>query len=50
MWNVIMVAGITAMETGRRFMAVSLRRGADQGEPSLEAAVELAAREARDGP
>jgi hypothetical protein len=41
------LAEIAAMETGRRFMAASLRRGADQGEPSLEAGVELAERGAR---
>jgi hypothetical protein len=46
-WDVIVLAAIAAMETGRRFMAASLRRGADQGELSLEAGVELAERGAR---
>jgi hypothetical protein len=45
-WDVIVLPAI-AMETGRRFMAASLRRGADHGEPSLEAGVELAERGAR---
>jgi hypothetical protein len=42
-----LTAAIAAMETGRRFMAASLRRGPDQGEPRLEAGVELAERGAR---
>jgi hypothetical protein len=36
-WDIIVLAAIAAMETGRRFIAASLRRGADQEEPSLEA-------------
>ncbi len=46
-WDVIVLAAIAAMETGRSYMAASLRRGGDQGEPSLEARVELAVRGAR---
>ncbi len=47
MWGVIVMAAIAAMETGRRYMAATLRRGADQGAPSLEAGVELGERGAR---
>jgi hypothetical protein len=46
-WDVIVLAAIAAMETGRRYMAASRRRGGDQGEPRLEAGVELAERRNR---
>ncbi len=46
-WDVVVMAAIAAMEMGRRHMAASRRRGADQGEASLEAGVELAERGAR---
>ncbi len=46
-WDFIVLAPIAAMETGLRYMAASLRRGADQGEPSLEAGVEFSERGAR---
>ncbi len=42
-----MLAAIAAMETGRGITAASLRKGGDQGEPSLKAGVELAERSAR---
>ena len=46
-WDVIAMAAISAMETGRRFMAATMRRGAGQGEPRLEAGMDLAERGAR---
>ena len=46
-WDVIVMAAISAMETGRRFMAATMRRGAGQGEPRLEAGTDLAERGAR---
>jgi hypothetical protein len=49
MWDVIVMAAIpvAVMETGRRCMAARLWRRGDQGEPSLDAGVELAERGAR---
>jgi hypothetical protein len=41
------MVAIAAMETGRRFLATTLWRRDDQGEPSLEAEVELAERVGR---
>ncbi len=46
-WDVIAMAAIAAMETGRRCMAAMMRRVAGQGEPRLEAGVDLAERGAR---
>ncbi len=45
--DVIVMAAIAAMETGRRFTAATLRKGGDQGGPRLETGVELAERGAR---
>jgi hypothetical protein len=42
-----MAAAIAAMDAGRRSMAATMRRGGDQGEPSLGAGVELAESGAR---
>ncbi len=48
-WHVMVMAAIpvATMETGRHFMAATLRWGCDQGELSLKAGVELAESGAR---
>ena len=42
-WEVVVLAAIAAMETGRRFMAAALRRAAPRGGPVVGPGPELAA-------
>ncbi len=46
-WDVIVMAEIAAMEMGRRLMVATLGRRGDQGEPGLDAGVELSERRVR---